>query len=71
MATTLRQWLDTQPHGTSAKMARHIGVTKGWMSQVAQGHQQPSPELAVAIWQYTHGEVLRETLRPDLFGGRP
>ncbi len=71
MATNLRQWLDEQPHGTAARIARQIGVTKSWFSQIVQGHQQPGPELTGEIWRATNGAVTRESLRPDLFGSQP
>jgi len=65
---TLKEWFDSQPHGSKAIMARRLGITRTWMSGIISGRETCSPYLAVAISQMTNGAVRKEDLRPDLFG---
>ena len=66
---TLPEWFSTQPHGSKAKMARELSITKTWMCQLIKGRGKASPKVAVEIERLTEGQVTRSTLRPDLFGG--
>ena len=65
---TLIEYFEKMGRGSQTKLARKVGITKTWMTLIANGHQAPSPELAVLIHQVTNGAVSREELRPDIFG---
>jgi DNA-binding transcriptional regulator YdaS (Cro superfamily) len=64
---TLQEYFIDQPRGAKVKMARALGVTKNWVSQLLTGEKRPSPALAVAISKYTKGVVSKKQLRPDLW----
>lgn len=64
---TLQEYFIDQPRGAKVKMARALGVTKNWVSQLLTGEKRPSPALAVAISKYTKGVVTKKNLRPDIF----
>jgi DNA-binding XRE family transcriptional regulator len=64
---TLQQYFAKQPHGSVSNMARQLGVSRTWLSLVANGHALPSPILCVMIERLTKGNVKRKVLRPDLF----
>ena len=49
-------------------MARKLGISKTWFSQVVTGRKLPSPELARDIESHTGRKVKRADLRPDIFG---
>jgi DNA-binding transcriptional regulator YdaS (Cro superfamily) len=57
----------TQERGAKTDLARIVGVSKTWISQIISGKMQPSAQLAIKIELATG--VPREKLRPDLFGG--
>ena len=65
---TLKEYFETRPRGAKLEMAKKLGISKTWMTLITNGHQVPSPELAVLIHQLTNGLVTREELRPDIFG---
>jgi DNA-binding transcriptional regulator YdaS (Cro superfamily) len=65
---TLQEYFATQPHGSKAAMARALGISKTWLSQIISGSKIPSPALAVALSNYTKGKVSRKALRADIFG---
>jgi len=65
---TLQEYFANKPRGAQLDLAKKLGISKTWMTLITNGHQVPSPELAVLIHQLTNGLVTREELRPDLFG---
>jgi len=65
---TLHEFFAPQKKGAKIAMARELGISKTWLSLIISGRQVPSAVLAVAIERYTHGQVQRTMLRPDLFG---
>ena len=65
----LKDYFAGQPYGAKVSLARKIGVSKTWMSQLISGKEQCSPQLANKIQEATNGAVTREDLRPDIFGG--
>ena len=65
---TLREYLQTQPWGAQRDLCKLLGVSKTWISLIANGHKVPSASLAYQIEQQTDGRVTRKELRPDLFG---
>jgi len=63
----LQEFFKGKPHGTKAKMAATLGITRTWMSLIISDREKPSVELAIAIEKYTKGKVKRKVLRPDIF----
>lgn len=64
----LNEYFASKPYGSKAALAKRVGISKTWMSQIISGRQPCSPELAVKIFDATSGEVRKEDLRPDIFG---
>ena len=44
-------------------LARLLGTSPAYISQLAHGHRKPSPRFALAIEHATHGTVSRYELR--------
>ena len=65
---TLKDYFKDKPRGTQIELARKLGVSKTWMSQLVNGREVPSAGLALMIEKFTKGAVTRKALRPDLFG---
>lgn len=65
---TLQEYFNDKKRGSKDALARELGITRTWMSQLINGRQVCSPELAVEIERLTAGAVTRKDLRPDLFG---
>ena len=65
---TLQEYFYTEPRGSKAEMARHLGITVEWMSKMIAGKAVISAALARKVEQATQGLVRRKDLRPDLFG---
>lgn len=65
---TLQQFFMDKKRGAKDALAKELGISRTWMSQLIQGRQVCSPELAVEIERLTSGQVTRKDLRPDLFG---
>ena len=65
---TLQQFFTDKKRGAKDALAKELGISRTWMSQLIQGRQVCSPELAVEIERLTSGQVTRKDLRPDLFG---
>lgn len=63
----LKQYFDGKDYGSKAAMAKTLGISKTWMSQLISGRVQCSPALAKAFEEATGGLVKRADLRPDLF----
>jgi DNA-binding transcriptional regulator YdaS (Cro superfamily) len=63
----LKIFFSTQARGAKTDLAKEVGVTKTWISQIISGKMKPSAQLAIKIELATG--VSREKLRPDLFGG--
>jgi DNA-binding transcriptional regulator YdaS (Cro superfamily) len=64
---TLKEFFATQEHGSKAKMAKNLGISKTWLSLVINGQKLPSAALSVAISAYTKNKVTKKVLRPDIF----
>lgn len=74
----LRSYLDAQPRGHFTQLAKTLGVTSVYLSQLAagQGGREPSPMLCVSIESATDKQVMRWDLRqkdwhliwPELIG---
>jgi len=64
----LNDFFAGQPHGSKAKMAKALKISKTWLSLIIAEKEMPSPVLAVAISNYTNNKVKRQVLRPDIFG---
>jgi DNA-binding transcriptional regulator YdaS (Cro superfamily) len=65
----LKDYFKDKPRGAKIEMAKRLGITKTWMALIINERQVPSASLAVLIHEITGGEVSKESLRPDLFGG--
>jgi hypothetical protein len=65
---TLEEFFEHKPRGSKIKLARHLRITKQWMAAIITGRGLASAGVCFQIERYTNGEVLRATLRPDLFG---
>lgn len=65
---TLHEYFKDKKRGAKDALAKDLGITRTWMSQIINGRQVCSPELAVEIERITGGAVTRKELRPDLFG---
>lgn len=59
---TLQEYFATQPHGAKAAMARSVGISKTWLSQIISKRRKPSFDLAVAISDYTKNKVTLRSL---------
>jgi DNA-binding transcriptional regulator YdaS (Cro superfamily) len=59
-------WRSLPPRG-KLDFARNCGVQYIYFSQLASGHGQPSPRLAVLIEHYSGGAVTTRDTRPDVF----
>ena len=64
----LKEYLQSKPRGTAAKLAEMVGISATWLSLITNEHNKPSPELCVLIEKATKGKVKRADLRPDMFG---
>lgn len=65
---TLKDYFKHRPRGSQNDLAKQLGVSKTWLSLLANGREVPSAGLALMIEKYTNGAVTRVVLRPDLFG---
>jgi DNA-binding transcriptional regulator YdaS (Cro superfamily) len=65
---TLQDYFKDNTRGAKDALSKELGISRTWMSQLIQGRQVCSPELAVEIERLTVGAVTRKDLRPDLFG---
>jgi DNA-binding transcriptional regulator YdaS (Cro superfamily) len=65
---TLQEYFADKKRGAKDALAKDLGITRTWMSQLISGRHLCSPELAVEIERLTQGAVTRKELRPDLFG---
>lgn len=65
---TLQDYFLGKKRGAKDALAKELNISRTWMSQLIQGRQVCSPELAVEIERLTLGAVTRKDLRPDLFG---
>lgn len=64
----LKDYFSSRPYGSKVELAKKLGITKTWMSQLISGREKCSPSMAVKIEQMTDGVVTRADMRPDLFG---
>lgn len=61
----LKQYIQTLPKGGAAILAESIGISPSYLSQMASGATNISPENAVKIETTTNGLVTRQELRPS------
>lgn len=61
----LKTYISISPRGTAAALAKAIGVSPSYLSQMASGLSPISPERCVDIERGTGGKVARSALRPD------
>lgn len=61
----LKAYISTSPRGTAASLAKAIGVSPSYLSQMASGQSPISPERCVAIEKATAAAVSRRDLWPD------
>lgn len=61
----LKTYISSSPRGTAASLAKAIGVSPSYLSQMASGQSPISPERCVAIEKETGGVVSRRDLWPD------
>ena len=54
--------------GSQAALAEKLGVTQGFISQLARGERPVPATLCRGIELATDGKVTREQLRRDVFG---
>jgi|TARA_R110000868_G_scaffold159192_4_gene387825 DNA-binding transcriptional regulator YdaS (Cro superfamily) len=64
---TLAEYFQSKPRGSKVAMAKKLGISKNWLSQIISWAKLPSPEISVQIEHLTDGSVKRHELRPDLF----
>lgn len=64
---TLREYLDTLPHGGAKALAKKVGISRVYLAQLASrlDGRVASPELCVRIERATLAHVTRRDLRPD------
>jgi DNA-binding transcriptional regulator YdaS (Cro superfamily) len=53
---------------TQGELASRVGVSQGFISQLARGARPIPPALCRRIEEATGGVVTRQELRPDVFG---
>lgn len=53
---------------TQGELASRVGVSQGFISQLARGARPIPPALCRRIEEATGGAVTRQELRPDVFG---
>jgi hypothetical protein len=56
--------------GRKADFARAIGRSPAFVTHVVSGERNLTATMCVAVELASHGKFLRQTLRPDLFGGQ-
>lgn len=62
--STLKTYLD-QERGNSGRLARQIGVSSSFLTQVATGQRPCPPKVAVRIETALDGRIKRQDLLPD------
>jgi DNA-binding transcriptional regulator YdaS (Cro superfamily) len=63
----LKEYFQTEPHGSKKEMAEFLEITQTWMGLLISGRRRPSLELARKIKLATVGLITLYDLRPDLF----
>ncbi|GHA66014.1 hypothetical protein GCM10009007_03070 [Formosimonas limnophila] len=61
----LKQYIQNLPKGGAGALANEIGISPSYLSQMASGVTNISPENAVKIETATKGKVSRCELLPD------
>ena len=61
----LKKYFDSG-RGNASRLARSIGVSLSYFSQMASGYRPISPERAISIEKATTGAVRCEDMRPDI-----
>ncbi|KAA3633841.1 MAG: helix-turn-helix domain-containing protein [Proteobacteria bacterium] len=54
---------------TFKDIAKGVGTSPVYLSQINTGVRRPSLELCERIEQFTKGKITRRHLRPDWYGG--
>lgn len=67
MTMTLLEYTAKLPRGGQVEMAKQLGISTVYLSQliVRRDGREPSAELAVKIERHTQGAVTRRELRPN------
>ena len=55
--------------GSQKKLAAAIGLSQQGVSYLLNGAPRVTAEIAIKIEKATRGEIRRQQLRPDIFGG--
>lgn len=61
----LKDYIEQLERGGAAKLAKELGVSKSYLSQLASGAAPISPARCVEIEQLTNGVVTRKDMHPD------
>lgn len=61
----LKTYITSGERGTATNLASLLGVSLSYLSQMASGTANISPERAVQIEKNTNGQVSRRDLFPD------
>lgn len=60
----LNDWLRSE-RGRAAALAKHLGVSQAFMSDMASGEKSIPIQHMSAIERFTDGAVTRQQMRPD------
>lgn len=63
----MRTFLQTSTASERELLAKAVGTTVAYLYQIAGGHRDPSPTLAIQIHRAKDGLVSCHGLRPDIF----
>ncbi|WP_213761952.1 YdaS family helix-turn-helix protein [Caballeronia sp. dw_19] len=61
----LKTYINSGKRGTAKDLAKRLGVSPSYLSQMASGLAPISPERAVRLEEETHGAVARRDTFPD------
>jgi DNA-binding transcriptional regulator YdaS (Cro superfamily) len=67
----LIDFVNNKTHADQAIFAKSLGISRGYLQQVAYGFSLASPALAKRIAKATDSKVSLIELRPDIFGDDP
>lgn len=60
----LNEWLRAE-RGRAASLARHLGISQPFMSDMASGEKSIPIQHMPAIEAFTEGAITRKDMRPD------
>ncbi len=61
----LKEYLSTLERGGASRLAKLLGISISYLSQLASGASSISPTRCIDIERATDGKVTRRDLRPD------